>query len=62
MNIIKTISQIISLLLPFAFGISMWVTMKKQKAETLTAVLYLCLTFIGMVSCLLTGLSLFGLE
>lgn len=61
---IKTISQIISVLIPIIWGFCLWMykAKKKDKFETITLWLNFSLLLIGIVVCLSQGLDLIGLE
>lgn len=61
---IKTIAQIISVLMPIVWGFCLWMykEKKKDKFETITLWLSFSLLLIGIVACLSQGLDLIGLE
>ena len=61
---IKTISQIISVLIPIVWGFCFWMykVKKKDKFETITLWLNFSILFIGIIACLSQGLDLIGLE
>lgn len=64
MAIVITISQIMNLLLPIVWGISIYLykRKKREKFESLLIILSFFLLIVGIVSCLNVGLNLFGLE
>ena len=59
---IKTISQIMSVLIPIVWVICMTIYRKTRKLETLTSWLCVLLMFIGAMYCFSQGLDLIGVE
>lgn len=62
MGILIILSQILNLLFPIMWGISLLIYTKKGKLEALLALLSAFLLIIGIISCISVGLDLFGLE
>lgn len=54
-EIIKIIARVITGLIPFVWGVSMWLTQKYDKCDMLCGVLTICLAFIGVVACIDTA-------
>ena len=61
---IKTISQIICVLIPIVWGFCFWMykEKKKDKFEAITLWLSFSLLLIGIISCISQGFNLIGLE
>ena len=62
MATVKTISQIISALLPIAWVICLIVWVKTEKLEETLSNLSFILVMAGIIFCLSQGLDLIGLE